>query len=74
MTTKEKSNSALTIHEWANIHNIASPHFRTSSLRRSIDGTEAQIFRLLTKLLRTFEPTVLAEALFDRSKMYGEAG
>ncbi len=28
-------------------------------VRRSIDGTEAQIFRLLTKLLRTFEPAVL---------------
>jgi hypothetical protein len=29
-------------------------------VRRSIDGTEAQIFQLLTKLLKTFEPEVLS--------------
>lgn len=28
-------------------------------VRRSIDGTEAQIFQLVTKLLQTFEPTVV---------------
>jgi hypothetical protein len=28
-------------------------------VRRSIDGTEAQIFRLVTKLLQTFEPAVV---------------
>jgi hypothetical protein len=28
-------------------------------VRRSIDGTEAQIFRMVTKLLQTFEPAVL---------------
>ncbi len=28
-------------------------------VRRSIDGSEAQIFQLLEKLLKTFEPTVL---------------
>jgi len=32
-------------------------------VRRSIDGTEAQIFQLVTKLLRTFEPEVLSEPL-----------
>ena len=42
-------------------------------VRRSIDGTEAQIFRLLTKLLQYFEPTMLAEALFDRGEVNGAA-
>ena len=32
MPTKEKSSSALTMHQWANIHSIATSHFRTSSL------------------------------------------
>jgi hypothetical protein len=30
-------------------------------VRRSIDGTEAQMFRLLKKLLQTFEPTVVGK-------------
>ena len=30
-------------------------------VRRSIDGTEAQIFELVVKVLRYFEPNVLAE-------------
>lgn len=29
--------------------------------RRSMDGTEAQIFRLVTKLLQTFEPAVISK-------------
>jgi hypothetical protein len=30
-------------------------------VRRSLDGTEAQIFRMLTKLLQTFEPAVISK-------------
>ena len=30
-------------------------------VRRSIDGTETQIFQLLTKLLKTFDPEVLSD-------------
>ena len=43
-------------------------------VRRSIDGTDDQIFRLLTKLLQTFEPTVLAAAQFERGKLYDASG
>jgi len=32
-------------------------------VRRSIDGTEAQIFQLLTKLLKTFDPEVLSNSI-----------
>ena len=32
-------------------------------IRRSIDGTEAQIFQLLTKLLKTFDPEVLSNSI-----------
>ena len=32
-------------------------------VRRSIDGTEAQIFQLVTKLLNTFEPEVLSKTI-----------
>jgi energy-coupling factor transporter ATP-binding protein EcfA2 len=31
-------------------------------VRRSLDGTEGQIFRMLTKLLQMFEPSVLAKS------------
>jgi hypothetical protein len=32
-------------------------------VRRSIDGTEAQIFQLLTKLLKTFDPGVVSDGI-----------